>query len=277
MVRKLTKYQILHPELNLDEVGYQIYTDNIVYEYTVFQNYVLHYIKEGYGHFEINNQSYSLGPDQGFILRKGNKVKYYPTEGQWTYFWIGLSGGKFKEFIQRSTLESASVIDFAPNSNVSRTMKDIINDSFSEQNRKHHDLWFFHKLSELLYHICLEFPQETAMENTYVEQTYAEIAHDYISNNYSRDLQIAEIANYVGISRSYLYRLFKERYTLSPQQYLMFKKMELAKQLLSHSHIQIKEVASAIGYSDQLLFSKNFKRIEGLSPSSYRKTISGNI
>lgn len=276
MDRKLIKYQIKHSEMNLDEVGYQLYTEKIIYEYTVFQNYVIHYIEEGYGKFEINNKTYSLGPNQGFILRKGNQVKYYPTDGHWKYYWLGLSGERFKKLIKRSTLESEMIFDYTPHSKVAGTMKEIIADSLSEQDRTNYDIWFFHKLYELLYYICLEFPQESINENSYVEQTYAEIAHDYISNNYSRDLQIAEIANYVGISRSYLYRLFKERYSISPQQYLMFKKMEQAKTLLTGTRIQIKEVAVAVGYTDQLLFSKNFKRIVGISPSNYRKNHSDN-
>ncbi len=48
-------------------------------------------------------------------------------------------------------------------------------------------------------------------------------------------------------------------------------RVEQAKNLLKNSNMKISEIAEIVGYYDQLTFSKMFKKLEGISPSEYRK------
>ena len=50
---------------------------------------------------------------------------------------------------------------------------------------------------------------------------YFQKASEYIKNNYAYPIQITDVARYVGIDRSYLYRIFMEHENISPKQYLL--------------------------------------------------------
>jgi len=96
------------------------------------------------------------------------------------------------------------------------------------------------------------------------------MALEYINDNYSRGIGVTEIADHVGITRSHLNHLFQQELNISIQNYLMDFRMYKAANLLVSSSMPVKEVSVSVGYRDQLVFSKAFKKKFGMSPTSYR-------
>lgn len=82
---------------------------------------------------------------------------------------------------------------------------------------------------------------------------------------------ISELAAFSNVSRMTLNRLFKRHLNTTPLAYWMNLKIEHAKQVLTDSDKPIKEIASELGFRNQLYFSTVFRRHTGLSPSEYRK------
>ena len=82
---------------------------------------------------------------------------------------------------------------------------------------------------------------------------------------------IDDLARKAGISRKYFTTLFKRRYGLSPKSYQVSERMNYAKYLLQESDISVKEAAAQTGYTDQYIFSKQFKSVIGCAPSKIRK------
>lgn len=82
---------------------------------------------------------------------------------------------------------------------------------------------------------------------------------------------MGEIADYVGINRSYLYTLFKEQSGMSPKEYLTNFRITRAVQLLEITELSIESVAMSCGYQNTLGFSKIFKARMGVAPSVYKK------
>ena len=85
-----------------------------------------------------------------------------------------------------------------------------------------------------------------------------------------KSLNYDELADYIGVNRSYLASSFKKTFGCSPQEFLVNLRMEKAKVLLKKQDISISSVANAVGYTDQLAFSKVFKQHFGMSPSTYK-------
>lgn len=98
-----------------------------------------------------------------------------------------------------------------------------------------------------------------------VEQSIA-----YIKENYMRKISLASVAEHVGLSSGYLCRIFKDETGGSINTYINNLRMNKAGELLSDKNSYIKEVAVAVGFEDQLYFSRLFKRYSGLTPSEYR-------
>ena len=95
-------------------------------------------------------------------------------------------------------------------------------------------------------------------------------ARNFIEANYYKRLRIADIAAQAGLNRSYFCRIFKEGTGLPPMSYLLNVRMRRAANLLKSTELTVNEVAVSVGYGDQLVFSKAFRKTYGCSPLAYR-------
>ncbi len=93
-----------------------------------------------------------------------------------------------------------------------------------------------------------------------------EVARTYMLEYYSRKLEMAEVARAAAISEYHFFRTFKQVYRVSPYQYLMQKRLQVARDLLQAQQHSITEVAYLTGFSDIHTFSKAFKRTFQVSP-----------
>ena len=85
------------------------------------------------------------------------------------------------------------------------------------------------------------------------------------------NVKINDVAQQIGINRSYLTSIFRKQVGMSPQEYLMQYRMDKAQDLLVESDISVQEIALRVGYENALTFSKIFKSYYGLSPAHYRQ------
>ena len=74
----------------------------------------------------------------------------------------------------------------------------------------------------------------------------------------------------IGISRAYLNSAFQKELGISAQTFLIDYKMHKAASLLVSTSLSVKEIANNVGYEDQLVFSKAFKKKFGMSPKNYK-------
>lgn len=94
----------------------------------------------------------------------------------------------------------------------------------------------------------------------------------YINLNYHRyDLSLEEVANYAGISKVYLSKLFKEKTGSKYIDYLTSCRMEQAKKLLENSDLSVKAIGTMVGYYNIPGFRNKFKEYYGINASEYRK------
>ncbi len=94
---------------------------------------------------------------------------------------------------------------------------------------------------------------------------------DYINDNLDQDLTLAELAAVSGLSRFHFSRAFRNSTGLTPQKYLMAKRVERAKQLLASSDIPIVEVSLMTGFKNQSHFTSLFRRFTSLTPRNWRQ------
>ena len=111
---------------------------------------------------------------------------------------------------------------------------------------------------------------EQNSNHDYPYQIYVEHALEFIDHNYEKDIKVIDIANYIGIDRSYLTNIFKKSMHISPQQYLINYRLEKACNLLKSTNSSISEISEQVGYPDPLSFSKIFKIYYKTSPTKYR-------
>lgn len=109
------------------------------------------------------------------------------------------------------------------------------------------------------------------------EQQYLEKAYEYIRNNYSYPVKISGIARYIGIDRSYLYKLMMEELQMAPQQYLIEYRLNRAKEMLKNDQMTVTEIAYSCGFKDAPSFCRHFKKRNGITPKQYRRNGDGSF
>ena len=100
-------------------------------------------------------------------------------------------------------------------------------------------------------------------------------ARDRIDRQYSKPLDVEELARGVHMSAGHFSRQFKLAYGESPYSYLMTRRIERAMALLRRGDMSVTEVCLAVGCSSLGTFSARFGELVGMSPSSYRRREAG--
>ena len=95
----------------------------------------------------------------------------------------------------------------------------------------------------------------------------------FMEENITGNITMETICTRFGLSRISLFRLFKKYFDCSPTEYLIDKRLMIAKGLLESSHCSIKELAAKLGYANQFFFSNQFKQKFGMSPRDYRNSL----
>ena len=98
---------------------------------------------------------------------------------------------------------------------------------------------------------------------------------DHVEARLAEDLSLSELAAVVNISPRHFLRLFKRSTGISPHRYVIRRRVERAKVLLSGSDTPLWQVAEACGFAHQQHLSTHFKRLVGVSPGRYRNLHSG--
>jgi AraC family transcriptional regulator len=96
---------------------------------------------------------------------------------------------------------------------------------------------------------------------------------EYITENLSNNLSLAEMANLLQMGPCHFARAFKESTGLSPHQYVLRRRVERALQMLKETPSNLADIAYDLGFSSQGHFTTVFSKIVGVSPSSYRDQI----
>jgi YesN/AraC family two-component response regulator len=96
----------------------------------------------------------------------------------------------------------------------------------------------------------------------------------YLKENYRQSYSLERLAAAFSCKSAYLLRLYRKATGSTPTQDLIHLRIEKAKRLLvGHPHLEVKQVAAAVGYEDPLYFSRLFKRETGLNPSAFKDSI----
>ncbi|NMA65379.1 MAG: AraC family transcriptional regulator [Clostridiaceae bacterium] len=235
--------------------------------------YLIHYILSGKGMYQVDGKTYHLGKHNAFIIYP-NEITFYQADKDdpWTYIWVGFGGAKAESCLNYASLNKNNRVGiFKCKDELLGYVKGMLNASkLTYANDLKREGFLFMFLSAL---INENNTNEQHGVHDYPYQIYVEHALEFIDHNYEKDIKVIDIANYIGIDRSYLTNIFKKSMNISPQQYLINYRLEKACNLLKSTNLSISEISEKVGYPDPLSFSKIFKMYYDISPTKYRDHI----
>lgn len=233
-------------------------------------NYIIHYIMDGKGIYQVGEKKYKLSKGQGFLIEPEELTFYQADQEEpWSYLWVGVGGTGAKKFIQDIGLNSQQRIFRCADG---EKLNEIVMDMMKHTRSTVSDLYYLQgKLYELFSVLAADAVIEELMEEN-KENRYIQEAVTYIRNHYAAGLTVEELAGYLGVNRSYLYTLFKNKLQLSPKEFLTKFRISRAREQLILTEESVENIAVACGYHSTLVFTKNFKQETGMTPTEFRKT-----
>lgn len=232
-------------------------------------NYILHYIMEGKGKFLVNGEEYNLQKGQGFLIEPEVQTFYQADEEvPWTYLWIGFGGKKAEDYLRDLGLNKKQLIFQC---GCGEELKQIVYSMLKHRKYTAANEYFLEGLLYTFFGTLKENMEIAGNAGEKDGNLYVRKAVEFIQNNYADPVRVKDIADYVGVNRSYLYTLFQDNLQLSPKEYLTNFRLTRAAELLQLTDLSVETVAMSCGYQDALGFSKIFKAKKGITPSAYRK------
>ncbi|MGL4346195.1 MAG: helix-turn-helix domain-containing protein [Cellulosilyticaceae bacterium] len=264
-------------DLRLYEAGWQKCKPLHALGSYIRSNYIFHYILSGQGTFSYydshgTEHTHQLLPHQGFLIAPDQIISYAAdADHPWEYTWIEFNGLRAKDILAQAGLSR----DYPIFNNLSIEKGMAIKDKMRYLSHHPHlsSTCALGHLYLILDTLTDASTSRCPLAHTKRSDHYISQALSYIQQHYQEPLSIEALATYCNLNRSYFGKLFKEKCHVSPQQFLLQYRMEKAAQLLLQTALPIHLVGQAVGYSNQLHFSKAFKSIYHQSPSHYRQTV----
>jgi two-component system response regulator YesN len=105
--------------------------------------------------------------------------------------------------------------------------------------------------------------------------TYVSATQKYVRQHYKHNISLEQASVNVGITPSYLSRLFKQETGINFTDYLNQVRIEHAQQLIRLGNNKMKQIYKDVGFSTYNYFFKVFKDIVGMTPYTYAKQVEG--
>ncbi len=237
-------------------------------------HYLFHYCLSGTGRLYAENSRgesvrWQIKSGQGFLIFPHQICTYIADRSlPWEYVWLEFDGLRAKETVELAGLSRDQPVYKTRYKDIAETMKDemlyIVN---------HREVSPFHLIGHL-YLFIDSFVRSSASTNIRHENNlrdfYMKEAVSYIEQNFQNDITVEDIAATCGLNRSYFGKIFHESMGKSPQEFLISYRMTKAAELLKLTGLSIADVGNAVGYPNQLHFSRAFKNVYGISPRQWR-------
>jgi len=98
-----------------------------------------------------------------------------------------------------------------------------------------------------------------------------DVIEQYIVAHCTHKISVMQLAGLVFLGESQFHLLFKEQTGMTPHQYVLKKRLEMAKQLISESSLSLAQVAQNCGFSSQSSFTQAFSNLYNIPPARYRR------
>lgn len=238
----------------------------------VWPHYLLHYVLSGTGTFRSGSEIWKLSAGDAFLIIPGLVCSYASDEAApWEYCWVGFDGRDAWDILSSCGLTPECPVYHKEgqekNALTGECLLSLNNAFYHDAGNTYLHLSLFYRFFSLL---APQAGAGRADASGYIRQ-----AVEYIRHNYAYDIKILDVARYLGIDRTYMYKLFSRELGLSPQQYLLNYRLTMAKQLLSSTTLRISEIANSCGFADSASFCHHFRAQFAITPTQFRKEPGG--
>lgn len=220
---------------------------------------------QGSGVLEAGGMRYEVCAGDAFFLPAGVAHAYWPTQDKWETCWFTFDGFAAFQLLQQLELEGPVFVRGGGTTPVRSAMEQMLTAQTTD--RLHGD----YACSGLVYSCILAFHRALsggAEENLPLRRAMACVERDY-----AQELSLTRLAGEAGVTPQHLCRLFRTALRMSPNDYIIQRRIQAAQKMIQAGELSLAEIAGAAGFSSAGYFSTVFRRCVGMSPSEYRRRV----
>ena len=229
----------------------------------------------GCGTVKIGDKRYELSTGCGLYVSSG--VEYVASPGhsknrgegsEWLVDWVSFDFGSVDLYTELFTVQEYMFMTFRDPAGVSAAIRRI-GDAISSDVE-----YGAYTASAETYSMLIKMNRETlempkaALKSNPVLDSVIE----YIDERFTEDVTLSDLCKAAGgISEQYLCRIFKQYTGERPIEYILHKRIAVARSYLEKTDMEIAEVARLTGFNNTSYFYRNFKKFTGVSPLACRQ------
>ena len=238
--------------LNPVQLGRQDCEPGHAFGPAVRTHWLLHYVHSGTGCFQRDGVTYQIKPGEIFVIPPYMETWYgADAERPWKYTWIGFEAdGPLPEILSRPVIS-------CPEAGV--LFDEMLTCDKMENGRSAFLAGCLWKLMSLF------------LERGEKKPDYVDKAIHCMRSEYASGITIQEVADRLGIDRSYFSALFSGQTGMPPNEYLIRLRLSRAAELMKVHGERPSTAAISVGYHDLYHFSRIFKKYYGMSPRTWMK------
>lgn len=234
------------------------------------ETFIFQYTLEGVGEIRIKDKTYALPQGYVFMVSVPEDCEYYlpPSSTDWKFIFITLKGSVAKKCWEYINSHHGYVFEIPIEKRIiQRLLKTYID-------VKEHRISNAYRASGEAYEFiayCYQHFDEDHYLNKFKFSNEVTKAIDYIKNHYHLAIEVLDIAEHVGLSKSHFNKKFKQETGHPPLNYLNKYRIEKSAYLLQHTKKTVGEISAESGFADPNYFCKAFRKATGTSPNLFRK------
>ena len=223
---------------------------------------------DGVGWVEVDGRSpQRVGRGDAVVLAPGIRHRYQADRRDpWTIWWVHVTGEDADDFVEAILKDGASPV--VPLRDVYSAVQ-----SLEEAVRALEEDETMPTLIVAAGAAWRVLAQITASRLQGAGATNDRIRHvqEYLRNNLDTAFSVPELAAMAGLSTSHFSALFRASAETSVKEYLKRLRSARARELLLTTDLPVTQIANAVGYEDALYFSRQFRAVNGVSPTQFRR------
>ncbi|HIT63959.1 MAG TPA: AraC family transcriptional regulator [Candidatus Ventrimonas merdavium] len=261
-------------DITIYQYGYEQCVPNHTFGPGMRNHYLIHCILSGNGTYRTNDrereQEYHLHAGQAFLIEP-NRLVHYFADGStpWEYIWIEFDGMKAKEYLSEAGLSQAAPVYRASTEEGFQELSEnllylINNPDILPAEVIGHTYLFFGSLIR-------NSRNSRRLPKNNIQDFYVQSTVDFIENHYMEEISVEDMAQNLGLNRSYFSKVFKKATQKSPQDFLIQYRINKACELLRSTRMSVGQTAQLVGYHNPFHFTRAFKKLTNQSPQEWRK------
>ena len=231
------------------------------------------YVKSGRQYFVIDKEEYEIWGNEIFLTLPGERhsTGSHPRDKSvlyWIIIPLEVKDNFFLNFIPTDIIYIRDSLLNICNRHFQGSLK--LQQFFEElyefwQDRLNKPQTIFYNLVQQIIFELLYLSENSLIPST----QKIDPALSYMQANIKENVSLSELAYKCGISLSRFKHIFKDVVGISPNNYILLKKIELSKELLERNQFSITDIAFELGFSSSQYFSTVFKKFTGMTPKSF--------